>query len=77
MITREIDYLQQQMTLVEAIEERNKAQLDSFVDEEDQWESMDEEEQELLSNKSKFEDRLEKLTSELVNMWMGGKAMEG
>ena len=72
-----MERLQQQLTYIEALEERNKAQLDSFVDEQDQWDSMEEEERQLLQSKSNIEKRLEQMTSELVNMWMGGKSMEG
>jgi small-conductance mechanosensitive channel len=76
-ITDEMERLQQQLTYIEALEERNKAQLDSFVDEQDQWDSMEEEERQLLRSKAGVEKRLEQMTSELVSMWMGGKSMEG
>ncbi len=76
-ITEEMEQLQQQLTYIEALEERNKAQLDSFVDAQDQWDSMEEEERQLLQSKTDIERRLEQMTSELVNMWMGGKSMEG
>mmetsp|Transcript_24556 Transcript_24556/g.70788 ORF Transcript_24556/g.70788 Transcript_24556/m.70788 type:complete len:164 (+) Transcript_24556:135-626(+) len=76
-ITEEMEQLQQQLTYIEALEERNKAQLDSFVDEQDQWDNMEEEERQLLQSKTDIEKRLEQMTSELVNMWMGGKSMEG
>ena len=76
-ITEEMEQLQQQLTYIEALEERNKAQLDSFVDAQDQWDSMEEEERRLLRSKADIEKRLEQMTSELVNMWMGGKSMEG
>ena len=72
-----MEQLQQQLTYIEALEERNKAQLDSFVDVQDQWDSMEEEERRLLRSKADIERRLEQMTSELVNMWMGGKSMEG
>mmetsp|Transcript_6265 Transcript_6265/g.15080 ORF Transcript_6265/g.15080 Transcript_6265/m.15080 type:complete len:162 (+) Transcript_6265:107-592(+) len=76
-ITEEMEQLQQQLTYIEALEERNKAQLESFVDAQDQWDSMEEEERQLLRSKADIERRLERMTSELVNMWMGGKSMEG
>lgn len=76
-ITEEIEKLQQQLTYIEALEERNKAQLDSFVDEQDQWDSMEEDERQLLLRKVDIQTRLEQMTSELVSMWMGGKSMEG
>ena len=76
-IKQEIERLQQQLAYIGAIEERNKAQLDSFIDEKDQWDSMEEDERQLLSSKTEIETRLEQMTSELVNMWLGGKSMEG
>ena len=76
-ITEEMEQLQQQLTYIEALEERNKAQLESFVDAQDQWDSMEEEERRLLQSKADIERRLEQMTSELVSMWMGGKSMEG
>lgn len=76
-LTEEMERLQQKLTYIEALEERNKAQLDSFVDEQDQWDSMEEEERQLLQSKGDIEKRLEQMTSELVNMWIGGKSMEG
>lgn len=77
-ITEEMEQLQQQLTYIEALEERNKAQLESFVDAQDQWDSMEEEEERrLLQSKADIERRLEQMTSELVSMWMGGKSMEG
>lgn len=72
-----MEQLQQQLTYIEALEERNKAQLESFVDAQDQWDSMEEEERQLLQSKADIERRLEQMTSELVSMWMGGKSMEG
>ncbi len=59
-----IESLQQKLTYIQALEERNKAQLDSFVDEEDQWESMEEFERELLSSKEDIEKQLDELMSE-------------
>eukprot|EP00978_Attheya_sp_CCMP212_P012057 scaffold29930_cov53-Attheya_sp.AAC.2 len=76
-IENELERLQQQLSLIEAIEERNKAQLDSFVDAEDQWESLEEEERLLLRSKEEVVNTMDKLASELVQMWMGGKSMEG
>ena len=76
-IAKEIEQLQQQLTYIEALEERNRAQLDSFVDEQDQWDSMEEDERQLLQSKQSTVDRLEQMTSELVSMWMGGKSMDG
>ena len=76
-ITEEMEQLQQQLTYIEVLEERNKAQLGSFVDAQDQWDSMEDEERQLLQSKADIERRLEQMTSELVSMWMGGKSMEG
>ena len=59
-----VESLQQKLTYIQALEERNKAQLDSFVDEEDQWESMEEWERELLSSKEDIEKQLDDLLSE-------------
>jgi hypothetical protein len=36
---------------IEALEERNKAQLESFVNEQEQWESLEQWERELLLQK--------------------------
>ena len=76
-IKQEIERLQQQLTYIGALEERNKAQLDSFVDEKDQWDSMEEDERQLLLSKTEIEMTLEQMTTELVTMWLGGKSMEG
>jgi hypothetical protein len=35
-VAHEMDDLKYQISLIEALEERNKAQLDSFIDEQDQ-----------------------------------------
>eukprot|EP00804_Cyclotella_cryptica_P006929 CCRYP_007068-RA/>CCRYP_007068-RA protein AED:0.34 eAED:0.34 QI:0/-1/0/1/-1/1/1/0/88 len=76
-IKEEIGFLQHQLTYIEALEERNKAQLDSFVNEQDQWDAMEEDERKLLRSKSDIEERLEHMTSELITLWIGGKSMEG
>lgn len=76
-IEKELERLQQILTSIEALEERNKAQIDSFVDEQDQWESMDESERQLLESKSEVEKQMEKMTEELMQMWMGAKSMDG
>jgi hypothetical protein len=76
-IAIEMESLQQQLTFIEALEERNKAQIDSFIDEQDQWNSMEEHERQLLQSKVKIEKRLEQLTSELVALWIGEKSIEG
>jgi hypothetical protein len=56
-----LELLQNQLVYIQALEERNKAQLDSFVDEEDQWESMEDYEKELLSSKEELEKQLNEL----------------
>jgi len=76
-IEEELEKLQHQLTLIEALEERNKAQIESFIDEEDQWNSLEEWEQELLSSKETLTQRMEQLTEELVLMFMGEKAKNG
>ena len=73
----ELEYLQQQLQYIEALEERNKALLESFVDEQDQWDSLEESERQLLSSKTAIESRIEELLSDLVNGWMGQKSMDG
>lgn len=74
---KKMNNLKYQISLIEALEERNKAQLDSFVDEQDQWESLEEHERKLLSSKRRLEDRMEELVSELVNDWIGRKSLDG
>ena len=71
----ELERLQHQLSFIEALEERNVAQLDSFVHEQDQWESMDEEDRTLLESKEETVQRLESLAEELVQGWMSGKMM--
>jgi hypothetical protein len=77
VMEEELERLQQTLTSIEALEERNKAQLDSFVDEEDQWNSLEDDEQELLDSKERTAERLEKMTEELLQMWIGAKSMDG
>eukprot|EP00544_Gedaniella_sp_CCMP2646_P011490 CAMPEP_0202505080 /NCGR_PEP_ID=MMETSP1361-20130828/46335_1 /ASSEMBLY_ACC=CAM_ASM_000849 /TAXON_ID=210615 /ORGANISM="Staurosira complex sp., Strain CCMP2646" /LENGTH=72 /DNA_ID=CAMNT_0049138753 /DNA_START=318 /DNA_END=536 /DNA_ORIENTATION=- len=72
-----MDELKYRISLIEALEERNKTQLDSFIDEQDQWESLEEHERNLLSSKQTAEDRMEDLVSELINDWMGRKSLDG
>jgi len=54
--------LQNTLVYIEALELRNKAQLESFVDEEDQWESLEDFERELLSSKEEVMKRLDELS---------------
>jgi len=76
-IQTELERLQNQLSLIEALESRNASQLESFVDEQDQWESMEPEERQLLTSKLDILERLETLTQELVQLWMGAKSQEG
>ena len=73
----ELESLQNQITSIEALEERNKAQLGSFVDEQDQWDYLEDFERELLSSKDETVKRMEKIAEELLQLWMGAKSMEG
>ena len=76
-LEEELDRLQQTLTSIEALEERNKAQLDSFIDEEDQWNSLEDFERELLRSKKEVTERMEKMAEELMQLWIGAKSMEG
>ena len=76
-IEEELENLQQMLTYIEALEARNESQLESFIDEEDQWTSMEEDERELLKNKENIVKKLDVLTTELMQMWMGAKSMDG
>ena len=73
----ELQKLQYQLELIEALEIRNESQLESFVDKQDQWDSLEEEERILLQSKPIIEQRMEKLTEELIQLWMGTKSMDG
>lgn len=53
--------LQNKLVYIEALEERNKAQLGSFLDEEDQWDSLEDFERELLLSKEALQKQLEEL----------------
>lgn len=64
-LQEELSNIQIQLTLIEAIEARNEAQIYSFVDEQDQWESMDEEDRLLLQSKLLLEERRDDIESEL------------
>lgn len=77
VIEEELEYLQHQLTLIEALEERNKAQIESFIDEEDQWNSMDKYEKDLLGSKESITARMEQLTEELVLIFMSQKSKNG
>eukprot|EP00548_Thalassiothrix_antarctica_P002221 CAMPEP_0194136512 /NCGR_PEP_ID=MMETSP0152-20130528/6528_1 /TAXON_ID=1049557 /ORGANISM="Thalassiothrix antarctica, Strain L6-D1" /LENGTH=118 /DNA_ID=CAMNT_0038833207 /DNA_START=1 /DNA_END=357 /DNA_ORIENTATION=- len=68
-----LEELQNQLFLTEAIETRNIAQLGSFVDEQDQWDSLEPYEQELLSNQASLEETVDTLRSRLFSRENDGK----
>ena len=76
-IQQELERLQNQLSIIEALEERNKAQLESFIDEEDQFNSMEEEERDLLKSKDSVIEQMELLTEQLIMLWMGQKSQDG
>eukprot|EP00980_Cylindrotheca_fusiformis_P009204 scaffold2003_cov139-Cylindrotheca_fusiformis.AAC.20 len=76
-IEAELQRLQDQLSSIEALEARNEAQLDSFVNEEDQWNSMEAEEQNLLKSKDEVIEKMETLAEQMVVLWMGQKSQEG
>mmetsp|Transcript_16364 Transcript_16364/g.34244 ORF Transcript_16364/g.34244 Transcript_16364/m.34244 type:complete len:181 (+) Transcript_16364:140-682(+) len=53
----ELDNIQNQLFLIEALEARSEAQLYSFIDERDQWDSLEEEERQLLLKKPRLLNR--------------------
>jgi hypothetical protein len=64
--------LQGQLALIEALEARNEAQLGSFIDQQNQRDSLEEEERQLLQSKDVILlRRIEVLLSQaLIQMWM-------
>ena len=62
-----LEELQGTLHYIEALEERNKSQLGSFIDEQDQWESMEDFERELLSSKDKIQKQFDDLLSRQSN----------
>jgi hypothetical protein len=76
-VEEELERLQAQLSWIEALEARNEAQLDSFVDEQDQWNSLEDEERILLESKESTTQRMEVLAEQLIQLWMGQKSMEG
>lgn len=73
----ELAQLQEHFTLIEALEARNEAQLESFIGQQDQWDSLVPEERQLLESKPQVQARMEILAEQLVQLWMGQKSMEG
>ena len=63
-----ISSLQNTLCSIEALEERNTAQIQSFIDEKDQWESLELYEQELLSSKEEILKRLSELNLSLIHI---------
>jgi hypothetical protein len=61
----DLERLQHQMALIEALEARNQAQFDSFVDEQDQWDSLEPDERELLNCKADVQERVDRLFLDL------------
>ena len=59
---KEVEILQNELVWIEAIEERNKAQIGSFMNEQDQWDSMEEWEQDILKKKESHIKRIEELS---------------
>ena len=73
----ELESLKNQLVYIQALEERNEAQIDSFIDKQHQWESLEEEERHLLESKDGIVNRMEVLTEELIQLWMGAKSNSG
>ena len=63
----ELKELQCHHQLAEALLTRNEAQLMSFIDEEHQWESMEEEERELLEKRFEVSGRIDEIEGFLGN----------
>ena len=58
---QELSELFYKLQLIEAIIQRNEAQLESFIDEQHQWSSLSEEEKSLILSKPEVELRIEEL----------------
>ena len=65
-LKREKQELEDELQLIWAIEQRNEAQLGSFVDEEAQWLSMSDEERQLLTRKPFVEECIDALNQVLA-----------
>ena len=65
-LKKEKQELEDELQLIWAIEQRNEAQIGSFVDEEAQWESMSDEERQLLSRKPFVEECIDALNEVLA-----------
>lgn len=75
-IEKELERLQYTLITIEALEERNKAQLESFVNEEDQWNSLEDFERELLGSKEEILERTNKMVEKMTRLWMDAKSVE-
>ena len=73
----ELEELQHALELIEALEIRNESQIDSYIDKQDQWDSLEEEERVLLNSKEYVKERIDILSEELIQLWMGTKSMDG
>jgi hypothetical protein len=60
----DLEELRMRLVWIDAIEQRNEGQIDSFIDEEDQWNSMEEEERQLLRSKKSITVRIEDIEVE-------------
>jgi hypothetical protein len=60
----DLEELRMRLVWIDAIEQRNEGQIDSFIDEEDQWNSMEEEERQLLGSKEFIIGRIEYIEAE-------------
>ena len=72
-LLKEKQELEDELQLIWAIEQRNEAQLGSFVDEEAQWLSMTDEERQLLTRKPFVEECIEALNECLAVYGEEGK----
>ena len=65
-LMKEKQMLEDELQLIWAIEQRNEARIGSFVDEEAQWESMSDEERQVLSRKPFVEECIDALNEALA-----------
>ena len=67
-LEEEQEELQGELYLIEAIEARNEAQLESFVDAQAQWEAQSDFDREALSRKPEVERRIDEIEALLLSM---------
>eukprot|EP00614_Pseudopedinella_elastica_P024160 CAMPEP_0172623736 /NCGR_PEP_ID=MMETSP1068-20121228/131135_1 /TAXON_ID=35684 /ORGANISM="Pseudopedinella elastica, Strain CCMP716" /LENGTH=252 /DNA_ID=CAMNT_0013432407 /DNA_START=86 /DNA_END=841 /DNA_ORIENTATION=+ len=65
-----------EMALIEAIEERNKAQIDSFVDAKAQWDSMDDADRYLLGRKTGVDASINNIMADLKRRRSGTQQLD-